>query len=635
MAITHIARKGQRLLRKVIHTPMLRTPLQLLGNFTMGFVLSAASLAGRPMPVAMAVLCAGLSGWQPAAFVFGSCLGFRYLWQEAGMQALVWLAGALPVGVLLGEKFPRMPLLQPAFAALILSASGVAFQFWQGDTTPVFVYLLRVGLAFGATWVFCTVRYKQQTTADWVAVALIVLGLAQLAPVPWLNLGVGAAAFLAAFLPFPAVALAGLALDVSQVTAVPMTAVLCAGVLLRLLSGEKRRLGAIWPLLMYIPVMALSGVYDLYPLPALAAGCLAGAVFPLRRPKSIRRGETGLAQVRLEMAAEVLAQTELLLRQTEEPPIDRQALVFRAAQRACGGCSLRGSCDQIHEAQTIPVSLLNSVLTSPEDIPVDCRKRGRLLPELRRSQEQLRLLKADRRRQREYRSAVAQQYRFLAAFLQDLADKLPRQTKNSEPLYRAEVAASAAGREKVNGDRCCWFSAGGNRYFVLLCDGMGTGGSAASEAALACDMLRKLLMAGMPAAHALRSLNNLCTLQGRAGAVTVDLAELNLESGGAILYKWGAAPSYLLTARGPERVGAMGVPPGLSVTRERETVCRLQLRRGQALVLLSDGVAADYAVEAVEESLWEPAASLASRLLEKGKGGDDATVAVIRLHPLV
>ncbi len=633
MVITSIGRRWQLYLRKAVHTPILRVPASLAGSFLLGLVLSAASLAQHMQPLCLAVLCGGLPGWLPVPFVLGSCVGFRLLWAQAGLQGFAWLALGLPVGVLLSSRARRMPLLLPAFAALIVSASGVAFQFWQGDDTAVPIYLLRVTLAFGATWIFQQMRLNRQSPADWVGTAFLVLGLGQLAPTPYWNLGILAAAFLAPAMPFPAAALAGLALDLGQVSRVSMTAVFCLSCLLRLIPTKNRRVHGLWPVVLYGPLMALWGGMELYPIPALAAGCLASLLVPLQTPRAIRRGDTGLAQVRLELAAEVLSQSQVLLQQVQEHPIDEEALLEKAAQRACGNCPQRSGCAQAEYIGELPTTILYSDLEA-EDLPAGCRKRSRLLPELRRSQEQLRRLRADRRRQQEYRSAVVQQYRFLSAYLQELADKLPRQAQEVTPRFQPEIAASTAGRERVSGDRCCWFAGAGCRYFVLLCDGMGTGTEAAEAAKTAGDMLRKLLMAGLPASYALRSLNSLWVLQGRAGAVTVDLAELQLDTGKITLYKWGAAPSYVLTFNGPERVGQVGTPPGLSVTESQETVSHLRLRRGQALVLFSDGVVADAAVECVAEGTWEPSAPLAHRLLKKGMGTDDATVAVIRLQPL-
>ena len=164
-------------------------------------------------------------------------------------------------------------------------------------------------------------------------------------------------------------------------------------------------------------------------------------------------------------------------------------------------------------------------------LPLSCKKPGRLILELRRGQEQLRAIKADRDRQNEYRAALVQQYQFLSLFMQELSDQLPRRFQRQHPKFRAEVVMKAYAREADNGDRGIWFAGTQCRYYVLLCDGMGTGIGAAQEGQTAASLLRQMLTAGFPAEHALRSLNSLLALRGRAAAVTVDLAEVRLETG--------------------------------------------------------------------------------------------------------
>ncbi len=636
MVLSSMVRRWHRVLRRFLRQPELKLPAQMLGCFGLGLVFGAASLKNTPQPFALAVLCAGLPGWMPVPFALGSALSYRLFWGEAGMPGLFWAAAGLPVCVLLAEKC-TVPLLQPALAALIAAVTGMIFQLWLGESTPLALYLLQIAMAFGATWLFIQVKQKRDTAADWVALSVFTLGLAQLAPLPFLDLGILFAAALVASMPFPAVALAGLALDLAQITPVPMTAVLSLSYLVRLLPGKRQHLTYLAPALAYLPVMLLCGKFDLYPLPALALGGFAGLFFPQQTPLAHRRGETGFAQVRLEMSARVLAQAEQLLIESQERPIDEAALIEKAAERACGCCPCRKGCKHLQAAKLLPASLLHRPLTSAEDLPIACKKRGRLLIELRRSQDQYRILKADRERQQEYRGAVVQQYRFLAEFLQDLADSLPRRGHPIRPNYQPELAVRTAGKALSNGDRFLHFAGTECRYYLLLCDGMGTGLGAESEARSACQMLKRLLMAGFPAAYALRSLNSLCTLRGRAGAVTVDLAEVQLDNGRVTVYKWGAAPSYLLVPTGPERIGSAGAPPGLSVLDCRETVDRVSLRRGEVLVMLSDGLDARAAISPLRGLPAESAGKLASRILElgKGDGSDDATVAVLRLNTSV
>jgi stage II sporulation protein E len=164
---------------------------------------------------------------------------------------------------------------------------------------------------------------------------------------------------------------------------------------------------------------------------------------------------------------------------------------------------------------------------------------------------------------------------------------------------------------------------------------MGTGIGAEAEGKTAANLLKRLLTAGYPAEYALRSLNSLCTLRGSAGAVTVDLAQIDLEKGKVELYKWGAAPSYLLSDGVAEKIGTAGTPPGLSVTQCRETVDKLSLRRGETLILLSDGVDGEAAMRRACDLTELAPGEMASRVLQygRGSGSDDATAAVIRLHP--
>ena len=230
---------------------------------------------------------------------------------------------------------------------------------------------------------------------------------------------------------------------------------------------------------------------------------------------------------------------------------------------------------------------------------------------------------------------MVQQYQFLGDFLRRLADDLPRRGQRPRAWFRAEAAARSRSKELANGDRCLAFPGPECRYYVLLCDGMGTGLGAAQEGQSTGSLLRQMLTAGFPAAHALRTLNSILALRGSAGAVTVDLAELYLDTGHATLYKWGAAPSWLLRRGSAEKIGTATPPPGISVTESRETVEKLSLRRGEALVLLSDGVDGEGISRRSDLTPDMPPGELAAKILEYGRGKqmDDATAAVIRLRP--
>ena len=627
-------RRGKGTLRKLAVDPRARTAGKAVLYFSMGLVLSAASLAHAAQPLVLGALLT-LSGWQALVAALGGCAGYLAFWGRAGVQGLVWLGAGLPVAMILNRRkiVEEVPLLMSAIAGLIISASGLCFQLFLEDTTGVGIYLLRVALAAAAALLFAMVRDRRDPVADWLGYCVFVLALAQIAPAPKLSLGYLAAGMIAAGSAFPAAALAGLALDLAQITKVPMTAVLCLAYLVRMVPLHSRLLRYGAPGIVYLLIMGLGGIRDPIPAVMLAAGGGLAALLPPAPELTHRRGETGLAQVRLELMAGVMSQTQQLLVEERESPIDESALLARAQERSCGTCPCRKTCRE--RLSPLPTRLLHRPLVDQFSLDIPCRKPVRLVLELRRSQEQLRSIKADRDRRAEYRWAMVQQYQFLAHYLRQQSDQLPRRGERLRQRFRAEVAVRTAGREEANGDRCLWFAGTGGRYYIIVCDGMGTGLGAAQEGQTAASMLRQMLSAGFPADHALRSVNSLLVLRGKGGAVTMDLAEVRLDTGRACLYKWGAAPSWLLRDGIAEKIGTAGPPPGLSVTESRETVERLSLGRGEVLILTSDGVDGEVALRHISDASAVPPGEMAERLLELGCGElqDDATAAVIRLVP--
>lgn len=620
-------RRGRRTLQKVLLEPRLHAGARLLLGGGGGFLLSAASLGSFAQPLAMGCICA-TEGWQAVMMALGAMLGYRVFWGNGGNQGVVWSAAGCILALLLSrqKQTENRPVLLAAAAGVLVAVTGLAFRLVLKDLVPVPNYFLRILLAMAAAGLFARAQQRRDPVMDWLVGGVWVLALAQVAPLPYLSLGFLVAGAMAVSCPFPGAALAGLGLDLAQITPVPMTGVMCMAYFLRLIPFEKKWLRYTAPAAACLMTMAVCGRWDMQPLPGLVLGGALGYLLPPKPQVFRRRGETGIAQVRLELTAEVLAQTQQLLLENTVPPIDEEALLSKVRQRACGSCSARKACTQREALRT-------QHLYQPMDI--QCRKAGRLISELRRGQEQLRLLKADSHRRGEYRLAVCQQYQFLGQYLRDLADRLPRREAAVQTHYRVSVSARSKNKERANGDSCLAFSGAGCKYYVLLCDGMGTGLGAAQEGQSAGTLLQQMLMAGFPAEHALRSINSILVLRGQAGAVTMDLAEIRLDSGKVAIFKWGAAPSWLLRRGTAEKIGTATPPPGISLTESRETVSRLSLRRGETLILLSDGVDGEEILRRGVLAPDAPPGELAARILERGCGRkeDDATAVVIRLRP--
>lgn len=633
MTLQSYVRQSRHTLRKWAMDPRFHIAARMGVCLLAGLVLSAASLAHHPMPLAMALICS-LSGWSSILAAAGSILGFRLFWGAANHQFILWsMTAACIASGLSHRRLSRdAPALIPALAGLTVAALGVAFQSLYGDRTPVPLFLLRVVLAIGATMLYTGYIQKRNPLTDWLTWATGVLALSQITLFGSLNLGLIATGALMSA-PFPASVLAAAAVDLSQITPVSITAVAAVGYLFRFLPRNSRWITALAPVTLYFAVMTLGDTWDLFPVFPLLAGGILGIFLPRSQEVSHRRGETGAAQVRLELTAGVLSCAQQLLAEIQDSPVDEQSLVTGAAQRACGSCPSRKACKDARRIGQLPGFLLHKPLLSADELPIICRKSGRFLAELHRGQEQLRTIHANRQRQQEYRSALIQQYRFLSDYLQDLSDQLGSRSRKTSPAFTPIVQIYGNRPEADNGDRCLRFAGTGCRYYVLLCDGMGTGMGAVQEGKTAAHMLKKLLCAGYPTQHALRSLNSLCALRDRAGIVTVDLAEIQLDTGKVNLYKWGAAPSYLIGSLSAERLGVPGPPPGLSVTDQQEQTLKLSLRRGELLVMVSDGVEQEEAFRCCREGVGQPIAQLGTQLLTQSRitGDDDATAVIIYL----
>ncbi len=619
-------RRGRRAFQRMALDPRLRETGQFLLYGLSGFLLSAASLLNSPQPIAMGLICAA-PGWTSAVMALGAMAGYPAFWGMAGGQGILWAALGAALSLMLGtrQEVRDHPLTIPALAGVFTALSGLAFQVFLKDDTAILVFLLRTAVSFLSAALFTQAFRCRDAVTDWIIGGAMTLALAQVGVGRYLNLGYAAGALMAAAGAFPAAALGGLGLDLARIAPVPMTAVLCLGWFLRTIPFDKKWQHYAAPAGAYLVVMAVWGVWDLLPMISLGLGGALACFLPVQPSMQRRRGETGAAQVRLELGAEVMGAVQQAVLEMEPLPIDEDALLNKAADRACMSCSLRNNCG---ERKNINLDLLRYPLDA------DCRKAGRLIPELRRAQEQLRWLKAQQARQREYRTALSQQYRFLGDYLRTLADGLPRREKGLIISFKVQVSARSRGKERSNGDKCMAFPGPGGQYFVLLCDGMGTGLGAAQAANRGANLLRRLLAAGFPPEHALRTLNSLLALGGMAGLVTADLAAVHLDTGLVSLYKWGAAPSWLLHRKGAQKIGTATPPPGISVEETRETVDKLSLRRGEVLILVSDGVDGEDALSRADLTPDMPPGELAAKILEKGcEGGDDATAAVIRLRP--
>lgn len=207
----------------------------------------------------------------------------------------------------------------------------------------------------------------------------------------------------------------------------------------------------------------------------------------------------------------------------------------------------------------------------------------------------------------------------------------------------AGVAARKKDGETVSGDTGTWFKREDGSLFVLLCDGMGSGPAAHRESSEAVRLLEEFLRAGVEPGEALRTLSAALALRGEVsgGFTTIDLLHLDLFTGGAAVYKYGAAPTYVKKGNTVSRFSGASLPAGLTPgAGVAPDVSRFRLEEGDSVLMVSDGVAGGDGDTWLRERLRSFEAGspreltrlLLDESVRRGAGADDRTAVLLRLE---
>lgn len=154
----------------------------------------------------------------------------------------------------------------------------------------------------------------------------------------------------------------------------------------------------------------------------------------------------------------------------------------------------------------------------------------------------------------------------------------------------SQIACSPSG---ICGDAFSFFTDGRGRAFAVISDGMGSGGRAAVDGAMASGLITRLLKAGFGYDSSLNILNSAMLFKSSDESLaTVDLACIDLYSGRTDLLKAGAAATVLRRGGKCGVAESTSLPAGIlrEVGFDKATV---KLRHRDLLLMMSDGVTAD------------------------------------------
>lgn len=168
-------------------------------------------------------------------------------------------------------------------------------------------------------------------------------------------------------------------------------------------------------------------------------------------------------------------------------------------------------------------------------------------------------------------------------------------TLTEKAVITADIGVSqhASAPSGICGDAYNYFNDGKGRVFMVLSDGMGTGGRAAVDGAMASGLMSRLLKAGFGYDCSLSIVNSAMLFKSTDESLaTVDISCIDLFSGRTDLLKAGAAPTIIRRNGKSGRAQSTSLPAGIlrDVGFDKATV---KLYPGDVVVMMSDGATSE------------------------------------------
>ena len=219
-------------------------------------------------------------------------------------------------------------------------------------------------------------------------------------------------------------------------------------------------------------------------------------------------------------------------------------------------------------------------------------------------------------------------------------------TLTEQPNFKADIGVCqiCATKNTMCGDAYSYFHDGKGHIIAILSDGMGTGGRAAVDGAMASGLMSQLLKAGFGFDCALKILNSSMLFKSTDESLaTLDIVSVDLFTGETLLLKAGAAPTVVRRSGKVGKAESNSVPVGILRDVKFDSAT-LRLKEKDIIVLMSDGVCQDNTdwikdeLEKFEDGSAETLAELLSECAERRYGTarkDDITVLTIILEKAV
>ncbi|MBE6729359.1 MAG: hypothetical protein E7568_03900 [Ruminococcaceae bacterium] len=192
----------------------------------------------------------------------------------------------------------------------------------------------------------------------------------------------------------------------------------------------------------------------------------------------------------------------------------------------------------------------------------------------------------------------------------------------------------------ICGDAYDYFFDGKGKLIMILSDGMGTGGRAAVDSAMAAGLMSRLIKAGFDFDAALKILNSAMLFKSTDESLaTLDIVSVDLFTGKTELLKAGAAPTIVRRSGKAGKAQSTSLPAGIlrSVSFDKAVIT---MKSKDLIVMMSDGAVTEgteWITAEIESYSGDNPQALAERISKcakrrrTDKHQDDITVLVALL----
>lgn len=315
-------------------------------------------------------------------------------------------------------------------------------------------------------------------------------------------------------------------------------------------------------------------------------------------------------------------------------------------ERTCRGCQKRGYC-------TVDASALERILEkdgflNPSNVPKSfnnaCRRPEKFLTEFAHVYElnkQNELFRGEAVYEKKIALNQYEEISNLISNLSQLVTDVPQiDAKRERFSVEVFVAEEARRGQEMSGDTVIHFKKD-NKYYVILCDGMGSGREASEISSLTARLFAEFLKSGIDKKSAVNLINSALSLNAdRESFSSADILEIDLTKGIAEFLKIGSAQSFVRHKKEITEITSSALPIGILDNIEVFPQS-FNVEENDVILMVSDGISE--ATADVIKNEWinriflsdTPCEALAAKFLENAKirtvYSDDMTSVVIKI----